>query len=238
MNNDSSKAGSMSLALRQIELLAGMSPERLEAIARQCAWRNHEKGQSIISRESDDGSVYFLASGRVRVTTYSSAGRETNFRDVEAGAMFGELAAIDEEPRSADVIALESSLTAALPPAAFRHLLWEEPLLAERVMRRLARLVRLLTDRVVDLSTHGVATRIHAELLRLAREAGVAGNRARLAPPPKHVDIASRVSTYREQVTREFSSLTRAGVLGKEKDALLIQDVARLEALIEEAQAG
>jgi CRP-like cAMP-binding protein len=226
------KAGSMSLALRRIDLLADLSPERLEAIARQCAWRNHEKGQSIISRESDDGSVYFLAGGRVRVTTYSSAGREVNFRDVEAGAMFGELAAIDEAPRSADVIALDSSLTAALPPAGFRQLLREEPILAERVLKRLAGLVRLLTDRVVDLSTHAVSTRIHAELLRLAREAGVANNRARLSPPPKHVDIASRVSTYREQVTREFSSLARAGVLAKEKDALLIKDVARLEALI------
>lgn len=231
------KAGSMSLALRNVELLAGLSPERLDAVARQCAWRNHEKGQSIISRESDDGSVFFLASGRVRVTTYSSSGRETNFRDVEAGAMFGELAAIDEAPRSADVIALDSALTAALPPAAFRQLLRDEPLLAERVLKRLAGLVRLLTDRVVDLSTHGVSTRIHNELLRLAAEAGISANSARLAPPPRHADVASRVSTYREQVTREFSSLTRAGVLAKEKEALIVRDVARLQALITEAQA-
>jgi CRP/FNR family cyclic AMP-dependent transcriptional regulator len=230
------KNASMSLALRNIELLAGLPPERLEAIARQCAWRNHEKGQSIISREADDGRVYFLAGGRARVTTYSSAGREVTFRDIEAGAMFGELAAIDEGPRSADVIALDSALTASLAPADFRQLLREEGLLAERVLKRLAGLVRLLTDRVVDLSTHGVPTRIHAELLRLAREAGVANNRARLQPPPKHVDIASRVSTYREQVTREFSALTRAGILAKEKEALLVEDVARLEALIAAAQ--
>jgi len=231
-----STAGSSGLGLRKIELLAGLAPERLDAIARQCAWRSHEKNQAIISRDADDGSVYFLVAGRVRVTTYSSGGREVNFRDVEAGTMFGELAAIDESPRSADVIALDSALTASLPPAGFRQLLREEPLLAERVLKRLAGLVRLLTDRVVDLSTHGVPTRIHSELLRLAREAGVAANRARLAPPPKHSDIASRVSTYREQVTRELSALTKAGILAKEKEALLVSDVARLEQLI--AQAG
>lgn len=228
----------ISLGLRNIELLAGLPPARLEAIARQCAWRNHEKGQSIISRAADDGGVYFLAGGRVRVTTYSSAGREVTFRDIEAGATFGELAAIDEAPRSADVVALEGALTAALPPAAFRQLLREEPLIAERVMRRLAGLVRMLTDRVVELSTHGVPTRIHAELLRLAREAGVTANRARLQPPPKHVDIASRVSTYREQVTRELSALTKAGVLAKEKEALLVSDVARLEQLVAQAAAA
>ena len=228
----------VSLGLRNIELLAGLSAERLDAIARQCAWRNHDKGQSIISRDADDGGVYFLAAGRVRVTTYSSAGREVTFRDIEAGETFGELAAIDEQPRSADVIALEGALTASLPPAAFRQLLCDESLVAQRVLKRLAGLVRLLTDRVVDLSTHGVPTRIHAELLRLAREAGVSANRARLAPPPKQVDIASRVSTYREQVTREISILTKAGILAKEKDALLVRDVARLEQLVAQANAA
>ena len=228
----------ISLGLRNIVLLSGLPAVRLEAIARQCAWRNHEKGQAIISRAADDGGVYFLAAGRVRVTTYSSAGREVTFRDIEAGETFGELAAIDEEPRSADVIALDSALTASLPPADFRQLLREEPLLAERVMRRLAHLVRLLTERVVDLSTHGVPTRIHAELLRLAQAAGVSGNRARLRPAPKHVDIASRVSTYREQVTRELSALTKAGILAKEKEALVVSDVARLEALVALAQTA
>lgn len=228
----------ISFGLRNVKLLAGLSAPRLEAVARQCAWRNHEKGQLIISRVADDGGVYFLASGRVRVTTYSSAGREVTFRDIEAGETFGELPAIDEEPRSADVVALDSVLTAALPPADFRQLLRDEPIVAERVMRRLAGLVRLLTERVVELSTRSVPTRIHTELLRLAHEAGVKANRARLQPPPKHVDIASRVSTYREQVTRELSALTKAGVLAKEKEALVVSDVARLEQLVAQATAG
>jgi CRP-like cAMP-binding protein len=222
----------ISLGLRNIELLAGLSKERLEALARQCAWRNHEKGQSIISREADDGGVYFLVTGRVRVTTYSQAGREVTFRDIEAGEMFGELAAIDGGARSADVVALDGALTAALPPAAFWQLLREEVLVAERVVRRLGQLVRLLSERVLDLSTRPVPTRIHAELLRLAREAGVKENRARLSPAPRQADIASLVSTYREQVTREFSALTRAGILAKEKEALLVCDVQRLEALV------
>jgi len=222
----------ISLGLRNVGLLAGLSDARLQALARQCAWRSHEKGAWIISRESDDGGVYFLVTGRVRVTTYSQAGRETTFRDIEAGETFGELAAIDEAPRSADVLALESALTASLPPEAFRQLLRDESLVAERVIRRLTALVRLLSERVVELSTRSVPSRIHAELLRLAREAGVTRNTARLAPPPRQADLAARVSTYREQVTREFSALTRAGILGKDKEALLVRDVARLEALV------
>ena len=84
----------------------------------------------------------------------------------------------------------------------------------------------------LDLSTLAVRNRIHSELLRLAREAGVARNRARIEPAPRHADIAAQVSTYREQVTRELSALAKAGVVGKQEQALLVLDVTRLERLV------
>src|ERR1051325_5372358 len=206
-----------SLGLRNIELLQGLAPEKLDALARQCVWRNYEAGKRIISRNADDRDVYLLVSRRVRTTTYSQGGRQVPFRDIPAGEVFGEVAALDEKPRSADVIALDNALLASMAPPVFRRLLADEPLVGGRVMTRLAALVRSLSDRVIDLSTLGVQNRIHAELLRPARAAGVEPTRPRLEPGPKHADIASQVSTYREQVTRELSALARAGIL--EKDA-------------------
>jgi CRP/FNR family transcriptional regulator, cyclic AMP receptor protein len=227
-----------SLGLRRIELFKGLAEERLEAIARGCAWRNCAPGTLVLSRKASDCDVYLLVSGKVRVTTYSAAGRQVTFRDCAPGDFFGEVAAIDEMPRSADVLALESSLLACMRAADFRRLLRDEPMLGERVLRRLAGLVRRLSERVIDLSTLGVHHRIHGELLRLAREAGVAGNTARIDPAPKHADVASQVSTYREQVTRELSALAKAGVLGKDGRALVVRDVARLERMVEEVKAG
>jgi CRP-like cAMP-binding protein len=227
-----------SLGLRAIALLEGLSAERLEALARECAWRNYRPGQRIISRAAADRDVHLIVSGRVRVTTYSAAGRQVTFRDIAAGELFGEVAAIDDMPRSADVVALESALTASMPPAVFRKLLRDEPALAERVLRRLASLVRRMSERVIDLSTLGVHHRLHAELLRLAREAGVTHNSARIDPAPKHADLASQVSTYREQVTRELSTLAKAGIVRREGRALLVRDVKRLETLVEEVKSG
>jgi CRP-like cAMP-binding protein len=120
----------------------------------------------------------------------------------------------------------------------FWRLLREEPPVAERMLQRLAGLVRGLSERVIDLSTLGVQNRIHAELLRLAREAGVAGNTARIEPAPKHVDIAGRVSTYREQVTRELSALVKAGIVERGEHALVIRDLARLERLVQEVRGA
>ena len=225
-----------SLGLRNVKLLKDLPGERLEELARRCTWRRFGPGQPIISREAQDRNVYLLVAGRVRVTIYSAGGRQVTFRDFAPGEFFGEVAAIDEKPRSADVVALDSVLIASMSPDAFRRLMLEEPLVGERVIRRLAGLVRLLSERVLDLSTLGVQNRIQAELLRHAREAGVKDNVARLHPAPKHADIASQISTYREQVTREFSSLTKAGVLAKDGAALLVCDVAKLQRMVEEVR--
>lgn len=227
-----------SLGLRAIALFAGLSPETLESLVRECAWRRFEAEQGIISRASPDRDVYFIVSGRVRVTTYSAAGRQVTFRDFGAGEHFGEVAAIDGMPRSADVVGLEPGLLASLAPAPLARLLREEPAIAERLLRDLAGLVRRLSERVIDLSTLGVHQRLHAELLRLARQAGVKANRARIEPAPRHADLASQVSTYREQVTRELSALAKAGVLGKDGRALVILDVARLQKMVEEVRSG
>jgi hypothetical protein len=89
---------------------------------------------------------------------------------------------------------------------------------------------------VIDLTTLGVQNRIHADLLRRARVAGLTGNAARIDPAPKHADIAGQVSTNREQVTRELSALAKAGILGKEDGALVVRDVARLERLVAEVR--
>lgn len=227
-----------SLGLRNIGLLAGLAPERLDALAQQCVWRSHEAGRRIISRNAPDRDVYLLVSGRVRITTYSQGGRQVTFRDIAAGEIFGEVAALDDKPRTADVIALDNALLASLPPAAFRRLLADEPQLGSRMLARLASLVRALSERVIDLSTLGVQNRIHAELLRLAREAGVERNSARIEPAPKHADIASQVSTYREQVTRELSALARGGVIAKDGNALVVRDVKRLQKMVEDVRAA
>jgi CRP-like cAMP-binding protein len=225
------------LGLRRIALLEGLSDAALESLAHQCAWRTCAVDQHIISRDAGDRNVYFIVSGRVRATMYSRAGRQVTFNEQTAGEFLGELAAIDGERRALDVIALEPTLVASMTPTAFAQLLREQPVIVDRVLRRLTRLLRDTSERVIELSTLGVQNRIHAELLRLAAKAGVEGNTARLRPAPKHVDIASRVSTNREQVTRELSALAKKGLLARDGATLIVRDVQRLQKMVEEVRA-
>ena len=215
-----------------MRLLEGISAAALEELAQRCRWRRFDSGQRVISREARDQDVYLIVSGRVRVTSFSAAGRQVTYRDIPAGDWFGDFAAIDGRARSADIVALEDTLLAAMDPAEFRQILHEHPAVCDHVLRRLVASVRELTERVFDLSTLGVQNRVHAELLRLAREAGVKANTARIDPAPKHTDIASQVSTYREQVTRELSAMAKQGLVERAGGALLIPDVARLEEIV------
>ena len=102
----------------------------------------------------------------------------------------------------------------------------------------LQRVTGVAAERVIELSTLGVQNRIHAELLRLAREAGSGGTQARIDPAPKHADIASQVSTYREQVTREISALARRGLVARQGGALVLLDVPKLEQIVADVRGN
>lgn len=225
------------LGLRRIALLEGLPEAALEALAKRCAWRHYDADQTITSRDAPDRNVYFVVSGRVRAMMFSASGRQVTFSDQAAGEFLGETSAIDGQPRALDVVALESTLVASLTPAGFSELLHEHPVIVDRVLKRLTGLLRRTSERIIELSTLGVQNRIHAELLRLATTAGVDDNTAAIDPAPTHAEIGSRVSTNREQVTRELSALIKAGLLKKERGALRVLDVKRLKRLVADVRA-
>ena len=224
------------LGLRRIRLLEGLPDAALEQLAQQSRWRRFPAAQRVISRDAKDQDVYLIVSGRVRVTSFSASGRQVTFRDIAGGGWFGDFAAIDGMPRSADIVALDDTLVALMSPAVFRGLLHDYPAVCDRMLHRLVSSVRELTERIFDLSTLGVQNRVHAEVLRLARLTGIKANAARIDPAPKHAEIASQVSTYREQVTRELSAMVKQGLVQHSGHALVIPDVSRLEKIVAEVR--
>ena len=143
--------------------------------------------------------------------------------------MFGDLSAIDGKPRSATVVALTDSLIVSMSADTYWDALKRYPEVCAESLKELTSLIRLLCERVVEFSTLGVKSRIYAELLRLANKHPQEDNSAEISPAPTHADIASRVSTHREAVTREMSHLTQIGVIERSSGTLMICDVAELD---------
>ncbi len=220
-------------SLSGIELFDGLGDSDRDALARLCRWHRYAAHQYIIGHQDETNDVYFIVDGRVRVTVFSPSGKEVSFADLPAGKSFGEMSAIDDVPRSATVIALSDTVLASMPAKAFRRVLNDHPDVAAKMMQYLAGLVRKLSDRIVEFSVLAVRNRIHGELLRLARDQGFDADTAVITPVPTHADIASRVSTHREAVTRELNALARDGLIERRDGALVIVDVARLAQLVE-----
>lgn len=211
-----------------------MSAEDVEALGMRCRWGHYSAHQEIVGYLDDSQDVFFVISGEVRAVIYSMSGKEVTFRDLGPGQMFGEFAAIDGQPRSATVVAQSDSVVASMSPAVFRELLHDHAEVTVVVLQRLVSLARSLSERIVEFSTLAVKNRIHAELLRLARSHMADENTAVIKPAPTHVDIASRVSTHREAVTRELSALQRANMIERRGGGLVIKDVSALTRLVEE----
>jgi CRP/FNR family transcriptional regulator, cyclic AMP receptor protein len=222
-------------SLESIAIFRGLSSSTLERIKRRCSCRRYEPRESIVDHLDTSDEVFFLLTGNARVTIHSTDGKLVNFRELSPGGMFGEYAAIDGRPRSANVEARTSCLVVSMPADAFRGLLEAEPTVTKTLLEHFVREIRELTTRVFEFSTLAVRYRIQSEILRLAQLSSRQSKIARIAPAPTHAEIASRTSTHREAVTRELNRLAQMGILEQRNRELWITDVDRLAALVQDA---
>lgn len=223
--------------LAQVDLLAGLTTTHLREIEPLVHLRCYARRQVIVADQDRTTDLLMILQGRVTVAVYAEDGREVSFRDLKAGASFGELAAIDGEPRSATVIAAEPTLIGTLAASDYREALRRYPSMTDATLRRLAFYVRALSARIAEL-TYTVEVRVCAELERLARDAGAVEGRVELRPSPRRGEIASRVNTTREQVSRTVSQLQQAGLVMQIRGALVIPDLAQLVAWRRKAMGG
>ena len=217
-----------------VDLFRSLDNGARTSIARHCHTYRYPAQHDIVCNQDTSDDVYFVIGGKVRATIFSRSGKEVAFRDMGAGEMFGDLSAIDGRPRCANVITLEESVLLNMRSSAFQDLLRSHPEVAFAVMCGLTELVRHLSDRVVEFSTLGVNNRIHAELLRLAKKYPRSGALVEITHPPTHADIASRVSTRREAVTKELSRLADMGLIERRGKSLVVRDLERLARMIDE----
>ena len=220
-------------SLERIELFRSLGLAERTAFERRCLWR-HAKAKEWLLEQNDVGTdIYFLSSGAVRVLITPTPDREVILADINAGGYFGEMAAIDGQPRSAGILAVTDATIACMPAVVFREVLHKFPDVSEQLLRQLVARIRALDQRVNEFSSMHVKHRIYSELLRRSRPDPADQHRAVVSPPPVHADIAARVSTRREMVARELKALERAGLLTKRRGAFVITNVPALMHMVQ-----
>ena len=191
------------------------------------------KGQMLIAQGSEADDVYLIRSGKVSIAVFSANGRETILRQMGPGRLLGELAAIGGQPRSASAIVAEDALLALVSATAFRTFLQEVPGAGYWMAMQLVARVRNLTEKLSELASLPVAARLLSELLRLAAGGTRMGDACEITGLPTHGELAARIGTHREAISRELGLLAEEGLVVQSGRRLEIRSVSGLSALLD-----
>ena len=213
--------------LRGVPLFAVLGEDGLTAAARAGLTRTYGGGQ-IICHQGDPGDrLYVVLHGLVKVVFTSERGNEIVLRTLGDAEVFGELALLDGSPRSASVVAVESTQVFMLLRDRLLELMRQNPRLADEFLRMLGRLVRRLTEQAGDLVFLDLPGRLAKPLLQLAGQHGGAG-RSVLDRGLTQSDLAAMIGASRPAVNRALQSLAARGYLTVQGQAIKLRDIEGL----------
>tara|TARA_Y100001934_G_scaffold50987_1_gene62226 strand:+ start:480 stop:1157 length:678 start_codon:yes stop_codon:yes gene_type:complete len=215
-----SKLKSIKEALGRVVMFQSLGQSDLEALAGVARQITAERGELIVSQGSAGEGLYIVARGQIRVYLSDEAGKEIILGLEGPGAIFGEIAVLDGEPRSASVAAMERTELLMIEGREFRQLLEAHTGLSLGVIAALAGMIRKLTDATQGLALQSAYRRLVARLYeRAVEEDGQTVIPERLT----HQLLADMIGCSREMVSRIMSDLAKGGYLRTEGKRWIIE---------------
>jgi CRP-like cAMP-binding protein len=200
--------------LRSVNLFADLKDNELETISRILYVNTYHRGQLIFQEGEDGNALFVVLKGRVKVCLYDEEGREYVLDVIGKDGFFGELALIDELPRSANAIAMEASDLLIVRRADFTKLLMENPSISVNILKVLAGRLRVADERIKWLAFLNVEGRILKYLLEIGSRLGIRmKDYIIIERGPSQIEIANSCGCSRETVSRMISSLVKKGVI-------------------------
>ena len=195
-----------------------LNDQVLQAMAERGGVKSFPANAVLVNEEDDSDSIFIVLKGKVKVYGAGANGREVVYTTLGPGEYFGEMT-LDGGPRSASVMTLEPTTCVVVTGSHVRDFLGSHPDFALHLIRKLIALVRRSTDTVKRLALDDVYTRITKLLYEMAQEEEgrlVVGERL------TQQDIADRVGSSREMVSRIFKQLTIGGYVSSESRRIVL----------------
>ena len=206
--------------LRTVDILSGLTDQQLETLLRGSRFRNYPKGSVIVTEGDSAHALFIVKTGALKAYLSGNDGKEIILSTLGPNDYFGELALIDEEPRSATVATLKNSELLQVPKEAFQQLVLNDPQAMQAIARSLVARVRSLSENVRTLALVDVFGRI----VNLLHKQGTVNERGHLVISPKltQQDIANRVGSSREMVSRIFKDLVIGHYIVIDQDSITV----------------
>jgi len=212
---------------RKFALFAELDDRELAAIAMVAKSRRYAK-DDVVFHADESGDIFCLIKeGKVKITMISPEGKEIILSMLQAGDFFGEMALLDDEPRSATVIALEPLEVLTIWRSDFLQILSENFAITRKVLAELSRRLRSASNRIESLATMDVYGRLARFFLDLARQNGKMLDNGYVAVTrPTHQAIANMIGTSRETVSRLIHELMKQNLLLSEGKTIYLKKTA------------
>lgn len=207
--------------LQNIPLFSAMSQEDLETISSHAVTKKYPKGNIVINEGDHSDSLYVILSGKVKVFLTDANHKEVIVDIQRPGDYFGELALLDEAPRSASVMTMEPCTFLVVSKGALERCLRANPNVALNLIKGLAQRLRATTENVRSLALLDVYGRIARTLLHLARRDGEENV---IDEKLTHQDLASMVGASREMVSRIMADLAKGGYIRVEGRKIVVKE--------------
>jgi CRP-like cAMP-binding protein len=200
--------------LRTVNLFSNLKDSELETISRILYVHSYQRGQLIFQEGESGDALFVVLKGRVKVCLYDEEGREYVLDVIGKDGFFGELALIDDLPRSANAIAMETSDLLVVRRSDFVKLLMENPSISVNILRVLAGRLRVADERIKWLAFLNVEGRILKYLLEVGARLGIRmKDYVIIERGPSQIEIANSCGCSRETVSRMVASLVKKGVI-------------------------
>jgi CRP/FNR family transcriptional regulator, cyclic AMP receptor protein len=214
-----------------IPFFAGLSEEGVKMATSHAVTRTHPANRVILLENDWGGAVYFILDGWVKIRTHNLEGKEVTLNIVGRGEVVGEMAALEEVPRSTDAITLTPTTIGSIPAQDFVNLLRFEPMAGVRLAQLMAKRLRQVNRRL-RLRESDSLSRVADTLLFLAEGQGTMAEKGTEIPNLPHRELSSISGLARETVTRSLAKLEKKGLIERHQDSFYIADLVALEQII------
>ena len=214
--------------LGRVPLFAELEQDELERFSRVAVPRSFPSGTRVFHEGDQSDACYIVRSGSFRVTREHPDGRAITLANLGRGDIFGELAMLDGEVRSASVEALDDGELLALPGADVRALLSRHPEITVKLVAALVRRLRQANERISRQSFQTVPSRVAGVLSQLVAEEAPLGDHEGVTIRMNQADLAQLAGTSRESVSRFLADLERASVVKCGRGRVTVLDPGKL----------
>ncbi len=215
--------------LKNNPLFCSLNEQQLTEIDQLIAERIYRKGRVIFIEDEKGEAVYFLRTGRVKISTQADDGREQILHFIHPGEVFGEVVLYDGGPYPATAEAVEDSKIGMIKNSDMDRLTLANPEIALAMLKIMSRRLRNSQRQINELALLDTSRRMASMLMFLAAEQGVPSERGTIIDMSlTNQDLASMIGTSRETANRILSDLRRQKAILLERKQIIITDMRRL----------